>query len=354
MRTFFGVFLIFLSITCQAQKDSLIWADEFTGSGLPDSTFWSYDKGYGNGWGNSEIQLYTQNTSNVRQDSGLLIIEARKMGTTWTSARIKTQKKFSFTYGKVVFSARLPVGIGTWPALWMLGESITTSGWPSCGEIDVMENAGKNPGAIRSSLHTMSSYGNTMNTKVIMVDSTTTRFHEYEVLWTPEKIQFSVDGNLFYTYNPASKTNLTWPFTKPFFLIMNIAMGGTYGSDVRYETGGLKNGIDPALTLARMEIDWVRVYKLIYPASIDENPGNEGSGKNLLFTPNPSSGKIKLSIPATRPVNGVIYNLTGTDVFHFQANSNSSEVDVSFLPKGLYFLALTSAGETRTQKLVLQ
>ena len=276
------------------------------------------------------------------------------MGSTWTSARIKTQKKFSFTYGKVVFSARLPVGIGTWPALWMLGESITTSGWPACGEIDVMENAGKNPGAIRSSLHTSSSYGNTVNTKAIMVSNTTTQFHEYQAVWTPEKIQFSVDGDLYYTYNPASKTNLNWPFNKPFFLIMNIAMGGNYGSDVRYETGGLKNGVDPALTLARMEVDWVRVYKLIYPASVDEPPSGLGVGNTFLLTPNPSTGTLNILSQSKHPGEGIIYNLTGVDVFRFQTDPDKTKIDISFLPRGVYFLSVVSDGETRTQKLVLQ
>ncbi|MCX6242261.1 MAG: family 16 glycosylhydrolase [Bacteroidetes bacterium] len=353
MRTWLGFFLVLLSLACHAQQDSLIWSDEFNGSGVPDTT-WSYDLGTNNGWGNSEIELYTSSTQNVRQDSGKLIVEARKQGYTWTSARIKTQKRFNFTYGKIVFSARLPVGSGTWPALWLLGESITSSGWPACGEIDVMENAGKNPRSVRSSLHTISSSGNTVNTNAIMVNNTTTQFHEYQAVWTPEKIQFSVDGILFYTYNPATKTNSNWPFKKPFFIIINLAMGGTFGSDPKYETNGLKNGVDPALNLARMELDYVRVYKLVYPASVEDPPSGDGSLNKQLFAPNPSSGKINLLFPLRHPGQGIIYNMMGVDVFRFQINPDKTDIDISFLPKGIYLLAITSGGEKRTQKLILQ
>ena len=350
------VLLIFFSFAVQAQKDSLIWADEFNGTGAPDPANWSYDLGTNNGWGNNEIENYTNSTTNSKQDSGALVIQALKMGYTWTSARIRTQQKFSFTYGKIIFRAQLPAGSGTWPALWMLGESLNSVGWPSCGEVDVMENAGKNPGAIRSSLHTTSSYGNTVNTNATMITNPSTQYHDFEANWTPEKIEFRVDGLLFYTYNPVVKTSSNWPFNKPFFIIMNLAMGGNFGSDPKYETNGQKNGIDPALTSAKMKIDYVRVYKPVYPASVNELPGDgqDDPGKNLLFEPNPTTGKIRLKLPGQHQAECVIYNLTGTEVFHFKTSISSGDIDISFLPKGMYFLAITYGQENKIQKLVLE
>ena len=261
-----------------------MWHDEFEGEGAPDPAYWSYDLGTGQGgWGNNEVQSYTNNSSNVRRSGGKLVIEANKTNGAWTSARIKTQGKYNFTYGRVEFRAKLPKGSGTWPALWMLGENITTKGWPACGEIDVMEHIGRDPGKIHGTLHTPSSYGNTVNTNSTTVSDYGDNFHVYAAEWTPEAIRFYVDNTLFYTYAPVNKDAATWPFNDPQFIIINLAMGGNWGSDTKYETNGLKNGIDPALTTARFEVDYVRVYqgfkelKLQGPASV--TPG----AQNVIF-----------------------------------------------------------------------
>jgi len=260
MKILMLLFLLFISQFGFSQCDVLIWSDEFDGTGLPNSTFWGYDIGAG-GWGNQEIQSYTNSTANVRQENGSLVIEAKKSGSSWTSARVKTQSKISFKYGKIIFRAKLPSGSGTWPALWMLGENITSVGWPTCGEIDVMEHAGKNQNVVQAALHTPSSNGNTVNKGSKTISTASTEFHEYSVSWNATRIAFYIDGILFYTYNPSPKNAANWPFDANQFLIMNIAMGGTFGSDPAFETGGLKNGIDPALTSAKMEIDYVRVYE---------------------------------------------------------------------------------------------
>lgn len=254
------IFFIFLSGICTAQQEKLLWSDEFEGKGLPDSVFWSYDLGK-SGFGNNEVQNYRALESNVRQENGVLIIEAIKSGNEWTSARIKTQNKFDFTYGRIEFKAKLPAGSGTWPALWLLGSNIDEVGWPSSGEVDVMEHVGKNPGVIHTTIHTPSSCGNSINTKTIAVDKFDTEFHLYEANWSSESIEFKIDGKLHYTYNPKEKNSATWPFNKAFFIIMNIAMGGNFGSDPKFETPGLKNGIDPKLSIVRMEVDYVRVYQ---------------------------------------------------------------------------------------------
>ena len=235
-------------------NDILDWYDEFDVDGNPSKSNWTYDIGTGqSGWGNNELQYYTQRSDNVNVADGLLTISAKKEnfeGASYTSARLKTQSKYSFTYGKVEVRAKLPASAGTWPAIWMLGANFTTVGWPACGEIDIMEQKGWDKNTISASLHNLSSSGNTENTKETSVAGSTTGFHIYAVNWTAEKIEFSVDGVVFYTYNPTVKTNENWPYTAPQFLILNLAMGGSLGGDIPSD-----------FTESKMEIDYVRVYR---------------------------------------------------------------------------------------------
>ncbi len=354
MRLFLSSLVFIVGTGLQAQQavqEQLFWSDEFNGTGSPNSLNWSYDLG-NSGWGNNEIQDYTNLQSNVRQESGNLVIEAHKLGNSWTSARIISHNKFNFTYGRIEFRAKLPSGIGTWPALWMLGESLFTTGWPACGEVDVMEHVGKDPGYVHSSLHTSSSSGSTVNTGIHYEPTVYSDFHIYSANWTSEKIEFSIDSSLFYTYNPPIKNSSTWPFTSPFFLILNIAMGGNWGSDPQFETNGLKNGIDPALSLARMEVDYVRVYQTA--SSIEDLALNIKDGSRINISPNPSDGKITFNIPISRPEQGTIFNSMGVAVCNFQLNADSKEIDLSHLPKGLYFVSILSNSETKTQKFILK
>jgi len=233
---------------------TLIFYDEFDTPRSPDNSKWNYDIGTGsNGWGNNESQYYTNRTDNVIVENGILKITAKKEnyeGASYTSVRLKTQGKFDFTYGKVEVRAKLPSGGGTWPAIWMLGSNITTVGWPASGEIDIMEHVGNNVGRVSSAIHTPSSYGNTQNVRATNVSNVTSEFHVYGMEWTNQKIAFSVDGNVFYTYNPSEKNDQTWPFDKKQFLILNVAVGGNLGGN-----------IDPEFTQGTMEIDYVRVYQ---------------------------------------------------------------------------------------------
>lgn len=236
---------------------TLIWSDEFNTDGNPKSENWAYDIGTGCpdlcGWGNGEAQYYTNRLDNASVQNGVLTIKAKKEnyeGASYTSARLKTQGKFSFTYGRVEVRAKLPEGGGTWPAIWMLGSNITSVGWPSCGEIDIMEHKGNEPGVVSSAIHTPSSYGNTQNVSSITVQNVATEFHVYAIEWTEDKIDFYIDDQLHYTYNPTTKNNDTWPFNKDQFIILNIAMGGTLGGE-----------IDPNFSEATMEIDYIRVYQ---------------------------------------------------------------------------------------------
>jgi len=230
----------------------LIFSDEFDSPGSPNTSKWTYDLGAG-GWGNNESQYYTKRSDNVIVEGGFLKITAKKedyQGSQYTSARMLTAGKFDFKYGKVEVRAKLPEGGGTWPAIWMLGSSINTIGWPACGEIDIMEHAGNRQGTVQSAMHTTSSSGNTINLGSQFISTVSTEFHVYSVEWTSEKMVFSVDGVAHYTYNPPTKNSSTWPFNANQFIILNVAMGGSFGG-----------AIDTEFTSSTMEIDYVRVYQ---------------------------------------------------------------------------------------------
>ena len=241
----------------RAEESGLIWADEFNVDGSVSEEKWfSEIVPPNNGsWFNNEVQHYTDRIDNAYISDGTLKIAAKKEGYTafnstksYTSARLNS--KFSFTYGRIEVRAKLPEAGGTWPAIWTLGSNITSVGWPSCGEIDIMEHVGNNVGAISSALHTPSSNGNTVNIGRIDIPDATTAFHVYAVDWTAEKMDFYVDDTLYYTFNPEVKNSSTWPFDANQFILLNIAMGGTLGGN-----------IDTDFNEAIMEIDYVRVFK---------------------------------------------------------------------------------------------
>ncbi|WP_299242672.1 glycoside hydrolase family 16 protein [uncultured Aquimarina sp.] len=228
--------------------DTLVWSDEFDTVGAPSTANWTYDLGTGdNGWGNNESQSYTDDPSNVIVEDGVLKITARAENGGYTSARIKTQDLFSFTYGKVDVRAKLPTGGGTWPAIWMLGSNITEVGWPNCGEIDIMEHVGNNQDVVSSALHFPGNNGGNAIFEETNVAGASTDFHVYSVEWSSTEIVFSIDDTPYHTF-PYSN-NLPF-YNNDFFLILNVAMGGTFGG-----------AIDPAFTESTMEIDYVRVYQ---------------------------------------------------------------------------------------------
>lgn len=225
----------------------VIWSDEFNVNGAPDTNKWTAQL-WGPGRVNNELQSYTERPENVIVEGGVLKIKAirEKYGTgDFTSGRLESIGKFDFTYGKVVIRAKVPTGVGTWPAVWMLGSNIGTVGWPACGEIDILESVGKNPNQNHSSLHSPGRSGSTPDTATIKVPNDNTEFHIYEADWRADSIKFSVDGVVFYTFINSDK----FPFNKKFFLIVNVAMGGAWGGPV-----------DPNFTTSNLEVDYIRVY----------------------------------------------------------------------------------------------
>jgi len=226
--------------------NNLIWSDEFDTNGAPNPSNWGYDLGDG-GWGNGEAQTYTSNAENVIVEDGLLKITAISTGGgNYTSARIKTENLFEFTYGRAEIRAKLPEGGGTWPAIWSLGANFDIVGWPTCGEMDIMEHVGNNQNIVLGTLHQQGNSGGNGFGGSTTVSNASSEFHNYMIEWTPNTIQILVDNTVFFTYD----NNANTPFNLDFFLIMNVAMGGTLGG-----------AIDPGFTQSTMEVDYVRVYQ---------------------------------------------------------------------------------------------
>jgi beta-glucanase (GH16 family) len=237
---------------------TLVFADEFDAPGALDPAKWGYEIGYIR---NDEKQSYTSRSENVRAEGGNLVIEARKeayQGYGYTSASINTFGRFEFLYGRVEVRATIPTGTGSWPAIWMLGTNITQVGWPACGEIDIMEFVGFLPGVIHANVH-MQKYNHTKGTgkgdKLVIKDATE-GFHVYAMEWYPDRLDFFVDQTRYFTFkneNPPDQRNAdSWPFDRPQYLILNLAIGGAWGA---------QKGIDESIFPARFLIDYVRVYR---------------------------------------------------------------------------------------------
>jgi beta-glucanase (GH16 family) len=230
------------------------WADEFEKDGLPDPAKWGYDVG-NSGWGNNELQFYTDRTKNVTVKDGNLVITADKEsfnGAQYTSARLLTKGKFDQAYGRFEARMQLPWGQGIWPAFWMLGADIDTNPWPGCGEIDIMEIRGQNPTVLLGTVHGPGYSGGQSISKsyTLKNDRFDTGFHVFGVEWAPDYVNFYVDNVLYNQITPADVPG-TWVFNKPFFIIMNIAVGGNFVGSPNDETVFPQN----------MLVDYMRVYR---------------------------------------------------------------------------------------------
>ena len=275
--------------------NDLVWADEFEIDGPVNAENWFHQTRLpqNGSWYNGEIQHYTDRQANTYVDNGILNIVAKRERYTdqghtkeFTSARLNS--KFAFTYGRVEVRAKLPRGVGTWPAIWMLGKNINERGaywynqgygrvsWPQCGEIDIMEHWGSNLNYVSSAIHTPSSFGATMNVGGRNLPNATSEFHTYTVEWTERKIIFSIDGEVHYVYKPQSKNARTWPFDLDQYLILNVA---------------ILPDIDPAFRQSAMELDYVRVYQSSRTSSVKK------TGPEVLTAyPNPFHDQVTVEI----------------------------------------------------------
>jgi len=277
MTTLIGaLLLVSAAIHADAGEWKLVWSDEFDKAGLPDAARWGYETGF---FFNNEQQFYTRaRRENARVENGVLIIEARKEKyrnlsfdpaakpggdgrerrgreyADYTSARLTTDGKAAWTYGRIEVRAKLPSGRGTWPAIWTLGTNIGDVGWPTCGEIDIMEFVGFEPGVVNANIHTRK-YNHIKKTgkgdKISIADASES-FHVYAVEWDAQKIDFLVDGRKYFTFRNEGTGPDVWPFNKEQYLILNLAIGGDWGG---------KKGIDDRIFPQRYEIDFVRVYQ---------------------------------------------------------------------------------------------
>ena len=335
--------------------DQLVWSDEFDSTDGIDTSKWFHQTLLpdGESWFNGEIQHYTANSANSFVEDGILKIVAinetyTDQGVTkeYTSARLNS--KYAFTYGKVEVRAKLPTGIGTWPAIWMLGKNINENGgywdiqgygnsyWPACGEIDIMEHWGANQNFVQSATHTPSSFGATENYGGQYIESASTDFHIYTLVWTDEKLVCVVDGNMHFTYNPIVKNEQTWPFDLEQYFLFNIA---------------IEPSIDPSFTSSTMEIDYIRVYQESLVSSIKTEKEN-----NFIVYPNPFKDKIIINTGNT--VESVIdlklYSLDGKVLRRYSVYNNEKSItlnDLEDLQSGIYILSINSGNKWHNLKI---
>ena len=253
-------------ISTISENWELLWSDEFNDEEL-DLTKWN-KLNWKPGWVNNELQAYTDRDTNIFLENGHLVlqgnIEPGYSGTDYvgnnyvadyTSGRVNTDDKFSTTYGRFDIKAKLPAGKGSWPAIWMLGESISSIGWPQCGEIDIMEHVGYDQGLVHGSIHTQDynhMYG-TQKSGSKYVDDVTDAFHVYSLEWSPFYLRYLIDNEpFFFVYNDSNGDFGKWPFNDPHYLILNLAIGGDWGG---------VQGVSASAFPMKMYIDYVRVYK---------------------------------------------------------------------------------------------
>jgi beta-glucanase (GH16 family) len=265
--------VVCFALSVWSEEWKLVWSDEFDREGLPNPAKWNHEEGFVR---NRELQYYTKDRKeNARVEGGYLIIEARKerfpnagfrAGAStnrwqqsrefadYTSASLTTQGHASWTYGRIEVRAKVPSGRGTWPAIWMLGTNRGEAGWPACGEIDILEYVGHEPGVIHANVHTKGfnharGTGRGARTKVPDAERA---FHVYALEWTPKRMDFFVDDRKCFTLVNDGTGVDSWPFDAPQYLILNLAIGGSWGG---------QKGVDDAIFPQRLMVDYVRVYQ---------------------------------------------------------------------------------------------
>lgn len=350
------------TIATDPEFDVLVWADEFDGEGSIDTSKWHHQTllPNGTGWYNGEIQHYTNRTENTNVSNGYLHIIGKKetftdQGVTkeYTAARLNS--KFAFQYGKVEVRAKLPTGVGTWPAIWTLGKNINEDGgwwdlqgygttpWPACGEIDIMEHWGTNQNFVQSAIHTPSSFGGTINHGGQMIPTASTEFHTYTLKWYPGKMVFSVDDITHYTYQPEEINPNTWPFDAEQYLLLNFAF---------------LPSIFPGFTQDTLVIDYVKVYQ-------NESTGfsfrsDEKTLYELKNLPNPATNYTIISyhLPERSDIEISMVDVNGQLIQNQlneaqPAGKHQLQWNTSNLPAGVYFYTLKTNNALNTQKCVI-
>lgn len=341
--------------------NKLIWADEFNGQGAIDTSKWFHQTKLpdGNSWYNGEIQHYTNRIENTYQSLGNLNLVAKKeqftdQGVTKSHTSARLNSKIAFTYGRVEARAKLPTGVGTWPAIWMLGKNIDEPGgyyqsqfgntaWPACGEIDIMEHWGSNQNYVQSAMHTPSSFGGTINKGGKVVPDASTAFHVYSVDWYEDRMVFSVDSIEMYVYKPSVRDDKTWPFTEDQYVLLNIA---------------IEPSITSSFSQSSMIIDYVRIYQANTDTSgstgVNESIKPLENQMNMKLFPNPSEDDLVVSL--SRPVDAARWSIvdisTGQEVMHGEMEAIETHIDVSALRAQVYAFTLVDSAYKSTQRFL--
>ncbi len=349
------LFLFFMSFPVAAQEDNyeLVWFDEFSGTGPINENNWHHQTQIpeGGSWYNGEIQHYTNRTVNSFVSNGTLKIVARKetfsdQGYTKTHTSARLNSKFAFTYGYVEIRAKLPIGIGTWPAMWTLGQNITEPGgfwydtmgttpWPNCGEIDIMEHWGSNQNYVQSAMHTPSSFGDTVNKGGQTIATVSSEFHIYALEWTPERMTFSVDGVTHYIYEPSVQNAATWPFDANQYILLNVAV--------------LPEILD-SFNESALEIDYVRVYQDPTLSVTEEIINND-----IQLYPNPVRDTLSIQIPSSLiGAKATLHSVTGQELDIIHLEQEDTLIDISEYVKGVYFFTIQSKQTRITRQVIKQ
>jgi beta-glucanase (GH16 family) len=333
--------------------DQLVWSDEFDTNGAVDAAKWFHQTQLpaGGSWHNGEVQHYTNRLDNSVVNNGFLKIIAKKetyqnQGVTksYTSARLNS--KFTFKNGRVEVRAKLPSGVGTWPAIWTLGKNTNedgaywdlqgfgTANWPACGEIDIMEHWGTNQNFVQSAMHTPSSFGGTINKAGQTIPTTSTEYHIYSLDWYADKMVFSVDGIVHYTYKPEIYNAETWPYDKEQYLLLNLA---------------IESSIYPSFTQGFMDIDYVRVYQE-KTLSVKENAAIKDSFR---FSPNPVRDVLTVQIPADFLGAKVsVVSMLGQEVAAFVVDETTLNLNTSGYKSGVYIMRFTTGNKVYSYKII--
>ncbi len=345
----YGLLLVLILATTALSSQTLVWSDEFDYNGPLDSEKWHHQTLIPNGesWYNGEIQHYTDRIENSFVSDGTLKIMAIRENYTqqgitkeFTSARLNS--KFAFTYGRVEVRARLPFGVGTWPAIWTLGQNITEPGgvyyseygttpWPACGEIDIMEHWGMNQNYISSATHTPSSYGGTVNVGGRYVNNVSSEFHIYRLEWSETRLIFSVDNEVHYIYEPAVQNMETWPFDLNQYILLNVAI--------------LPDIIPTGFTQDAMEIDYVRVYQ--NNLNIADKPKNDFS-----IYPNPSTAILHIDTMNKRPLVYRMISPLGQVLKTGRLEATNNQIDIRDLNSGIYILELNDGQNYQSSRFI--
>lgn len=329
-----SVLLILHASTTAQTNWVLLWSDEFSGTQL-NADHWTHEYG-GGGWGNNEWVYYTANPENIEVSNGTLKITARNEGVgpmQYTSARIITKDNFSFQYGKVEARIKLPLGQGLWPAFWMLGDAISTVGWPSCGEIDIMEHVNNSSNA-SCAVH-WNNNGHVFTGQQYTVD--VTAYHTYGAIWTEDEIQCYIDGDIYYTFPIGAANGSLTEFQAPFFLLLNMAIGGN-----------LPGNPDASTPFpATMEVDYVRVYQN-QPVGIQQ----EEESASVRIMQQAGTPNILLQMDVFSPGTYAIYDVSGRIQIKGDITSARQSIDLSAVTNGIYLLQTRNASGESTFRLV--